>query len=49
MAGLFSDDDARKQVKQLEERIVKLEQALATAEADKEQYIRSTLDLQIQM
>jgi tol-pal system protein YbgF len=49
MAGLFSDDDARKQVKQLEERVVKLEQALATAEADKEQYIRSTLDLQIQM
>jgi tol-pal system protein YbgF len=49
MAGLFADDDARKQVKQLEERIVKLEQALATAEADKEQYIRSTLDLQIQM
>jgi tol-pal system protein YbgF len=49
MAGLFSDDDARKQVKQLEERIVKLEQALATTEADKEQYIRSTLDLQIQM
>src|SRR5512140_829954 len=48
-AGLFADDDARKQVKQLEERIVKLEQALATAEADKEQYIRSTLDLQIQM
>lgn len=49
MAGLFSDDDARKQVKQLEERVVKLEHALATAEADKEQYIRSTLDLQIQM
>jgi tol-pal system protein YbgF len=49
LAGLFSDDDARKQVKLLEERIVKLEQALATAEADKEQYIRSTLDLQIQM
>ena len=49
MAGLFADDDARKQVKQLEERVVKLEQALATAEADKEQYIRSTLDLQIQM
>jgi tol-pal system protein YbgF len=48
-AGLFADDDARKQVKQLEERVVKLEQALATAEADKEQYIRSTLDLQIQM
>jgi tol-pal system protein YbgF len=49
LAGLFADDDARKQVKQLEVRIVKLEQALAAAEADKEQYIRSTLDLQIQM
>ena len=49
MAGLFSDDDARKQVKQLEARVVKLEQALAAAEADKEQNIRSTLDLQIQM
>jgi tol-pal system protein YbgF len=48
-AGLFADDDARKQVKQLEERIVKLEQALSSSEADKEQYIRSTLDLQIQM
>ena len=49
MAGLFADEDARKQVKQLEERVVKLEQALAAAEADKEQNIRSTLDLQIQM
>jgi tol-pal system protein YbgF len=49
MAGLFADDDARKQVKQLEERIVKLEKALASSEQDKEQYIRSTLDLQMQM
>ena len=49
LAGLFADDDARKQVKLLEARIVKLEQSLAAAEADKEQYIRSTLDLQIQM
>jgi tol-pal system protein YbgF len=48
-AGLFSDDDARKQVKQLEERIVKLEKDRAAAEADKEQYIRSTLDLQMQL
>jgi chromosome segregation ATPase len=46
---LFADDDARKQVKQLEERIVKLEQAMAASDADKEKYIRSTLDLQIQM
>lgn len=49
MAGLFADDDARKQVKQLEERIVKLEQELASSEQQKEQYIRSTLDLQMQM
>lgn len=49
MAGLFADDDARKQVKQLEERILKLEQTLSSSEADKEQYIRSTLDLQMQM
>lgn len=49
MAGLFADDDARKQVKQLEARIVKLEQALASTEQEKEQYIRSTLDLQMQM
>jgi tol-pal system protein YbgF len=48
-AGLFSDDEARKQVKQLEERVVKLEQALASSEADKEQFVRSTLDLQMQM
>jgi tol-pal system protein YbgF len=48
-AGLFSDDEARKQVQQLDARIVKLEQALASAEADKEQFIRSTLDLQMQM
>jgi tol-pal system protein YbgF len=49
MAGLFADDDARKQVKLLEARIVKLEQALASTEQEKEQYIRSTLDLQMQM
>lgn len=48
-AGLFADEDARKQVQQLEARIVKLEQALASSEADKEQHIRSVLDLQIQM
>lgn len=49
LAGLFADDDARKQIKQLEERIAKLEQVLASAEQEKEQYIRSTLDLQMQM
>ncbi|MGE5757397.1 MAG: tol-pal system protein YbgF [Sideroxydans sp.] len=48
-AGLFADEDARKQVQQLEARIVKLEQALASSETEKEQNIRSILDLQIQM
>jgi tol-pal system protein YbgF len=48
-AGLFADEDARKQVKALEDRVVKLEKALAASEQDKEQYIRSTLDLQMQM
>lgn len=48
-AGLFADEDARKQVQQLEARVIKLEQALAASEADKEQAIRSTLDLQMQM
>lgn len=48
-AGLFSDDDARKQVQQLDARIAKLEKALSSSEADKEQYIRSVLDLQMQM
>jgi tol-pal system protein YbgF len=48
-AGLFADEDARKQVKQLEARIAKLEQALASSETEKEQNIRSILDLQIQM
>lgn len=48
-AGLFADDDARKQVQQLEARIVKLEQALSSSDADKEHYVRSTLDLQMQL
>ncbi len=48
-AGLFADADARKQVQQLEARVAKLEQALAAADADKERYIHSILDLQIQM
>ena len=49
VAGLFADDDARKQLQVQEARITKLEQALASSEADKEQYIRSTLDLQMQL
>lgn len=48
-AGLFSDDDARKQIQQLETRLVKLEQIQASLEQDKEQSIRSMLDLQMQM
>lgn len=48
-AGLFADDDARKQIQQMEARIAKLEQALASVEQDKEQGIRSMLDLQMQM
>ena len=48
-AGLFADDDARKQIQQLDARITKLEQALSSAEADKEQFVRSTLDLQMQL
>jgi tol-pal system protein YbgF len=48
-AGLFADEDARKQVKQLEARTVKLEQALQAAEADKKQSIRAMLDLQMQL
>jgi tol-pal system protein YbgF len=49
MAGLFADDDARKQIRQLEARIVKLEQAQASSDADREQSVRSMLDLQMQL
>jgi tol-pal system protein YbgF len=49
MAGLFADTDARKQIKQLEVRIVKLEQALASADADREASVRSMLGLQMQL
>jgi len=48
-AGLFADEDARKQVQQLEGRVVKLEQALAASDADKEQAVRSMLDMQMQL
>lgn len=48
-AGLFADEDARKQVQQLEGRIVKLEQALAASDADKEQAVRSMLGMQMQL
>lgn len=55
-AGLFADEDARKQgqllearVGKLEERIIKLEQALVSSESDREQSVRSMLDLQMQI
>jgi tol-pal system protein YbgF len=44
-AGLFSDDDARKQIQQLEVRVVKLEEALLKQAAIAEQQVRSLLDL----
>jgi len=48
-AGLFSDEDARKQIQLLEARIVKLEQALTASEETREQQVRTMLDLQMQM
>lgn len=44
-AGLFSDDDARKQIQQLEVRALKLEEALLKQETIIEQQTRSLLDL----
>jgi tol-pal system protein YbgF len=49
MAGLFADETARKQVQQLEARVIKLEQAMASADADREQSVRSMLGLQMQL
>ncbi len=51
-AGLFADDDARKQNQQLEVRIIKLEkleQRLADAEEQNKSAVRSLLDLQMQL
>ncbi|GAB1233271.1 tol-pal system protein YbgF [Ferrigenium sp. UT5] len=48
-AGLFSDDDARKQIQQLEARVIKLEQQLAEAELQNKLSVRSILDLQMQL
>ncbi len=44
-AGLFSDDDARKQIQQLEARALKLESAVLKLEVAIEQQTRSLLDL----
>ncbi len=48
-AGLFADDDARKQIQQLEARIIRLEQRLADAEGQNKSVVRSLLDLQMQL
>ncbi len=51
-AGLFSDDDARKQIQQLDARIViveKLEQRIADSEEQNKVAVRSMLDLQMQL
>ncbi|MEW5903509.1 MAG: tol-pal system protein YbgF [Pseudomonadota bacterium] len=48
-AGLFADEDARKQVKQLEAHIATLEKRLAEVELQNKLTVRSLLDLQMQM
>ena len=48
-AGLFADDDARKQVQQLELRVVQLERRLAEAEIQNKLAVRSILDPQMQI
>lgn len=48
-AGLFADDDARKQIQVLEARVGKLEEALARAEQDNKIRIRAALELQMQL
>lgn len=48
-AGLFADDDARKQIQQLEAKVLKLEAQLRSVEEQHRQSISSLLDLQIQL
>ena len=48
-AGLFADEDARKQIQQLEARIATLEKRLAEVELQNKLTVRSLLDLQMQM
>ncbi len=48
-AGLFADEDARKQVQVLEARILKLEEALAKSDEDSKIRIRALLELQTQL
>lgn len=48
-AGLFSDEDARKQIQQLEARIAKLEAQLIAADEVNKHAISTMLDLQMQL
>ncbi|MBI5918336.1 MAG: tol-pal system protein YbgF [Nitrosomonadales bacterium] len=48
-AGLFSDDEARKRIQDVETRIPKLEEALAVLDEAVKQQTRSLLDLQTQI
>lgn len=48
-AGLFADDDARQQIKNLEARIVTLEKQLAEIELQNKLGVRSLLNLQMQL
>ena len=48
-AGLFSDDEARKQIQQVEERVVKLEERVVKLEDYIQQQTKSLLDLQGQI
>jgi tol-pal system protein YbgF len=48
-AGLFTDDDARKQIQQLEARILKMEERFADLDEQNKLSVRSVLDLQMQL
>lgn len=48
-AGLFTDEEAHKQIQLLEARILKLEEALLRAEEDGRVRVRALLDLQMQL
>jgi len=48
-AGLFADDDARKQIQLLETRVRSLEDSLNKSQSDNKQQVKSMLDLQSQI
>jgi len=48
-AGLFADDDARKQIQILEKRVRSLEESLNKSLSDNKQQVKSMLDLQSQI